>query len=91
MSNEAEGSPAGDQTKVSFEKDIKPLFRPMDVECMRSRGLFLLDYDSVKGMADSVLFMLGPDGSPRMPYGGPYWSQAALDLFKKWMDDGYEK
>ena len=88
MSNE----PQGDQAKVSFEKDIKPLFRPMDVECMRSRGVYLSDYDYMKDpdIAKFVLSMLQPDANPRMPYGGPYWSQAALDLFKKWMDDGYE-
>lgn len=90
MSNEAEGSPAGDQTeKVSFEKDIKPLFRPMDVECMRAMGVFLGDYDYMKdpNTAAFVLSRLQPDANPRMPYGGPYWSDAALTLFDQWIKD----
>jgi hypothetical protein len=26
---------------------------------------------------------------PQMPPDGPYWSQDKLDLFKRWMDEGY--
>lgn len=86
----SEPTSPGGQTKVSFEKDIKPLFRPMDVECMRSMGVFLLDYEYMKSSADYVLSKLKPDANPRMPYGGPYWSDAALELFQKWIDDGLQ-
>jgi hypothetical protein len=84
------GGPSGDEAAVSFERDIKPLFRPMDIECMRSRNVFLIDYDYMKdpGNAQDVLDMLKPTGYPRMPYGGPYWSQESLDLFQEWIDQG---
>ena len=84
------GEPSGNEDVVSFESDIKPLFRPMDIECMRSRGVFLINYDYMKDPvnAQDVLDMLQPTGSPRMPFGGPYWSQDSLDLFQKWIDQG---
>jgi hypothetical protein len=86
----APGGPANNEAAVSFDRDIKPLFRPMDIECMRSRNVFLLDYDYMKDNAQFILEMVGPDGSPRMPYGGPYWSQEALDLFQQWIDQGLQ-
>jgi hypothetical protein len=27
---------------------------------------------------------------PHMPPGGPYWSQSQIELFEKWMSDGYQ-
>lgn len=77
---------------VSFANDIVPLFRPMDVECMKARGVFLIAYDYMKqpGNANDVLAMLKPDADPRMPYGGPYWSDDAIALFQAWIDDGFQ-
>ena len=84
------GGPLGDDGPISFEQHIKPLFRPMDIECMRSRNVFLIDYDYMKdpGNAQDVLDMLQPTGYPRMPFGGPYWSQESLNLFQQWIDQG---
>jgi hypothetical protein len=89
MSGQLGETPSTEDT-VSFARDITPLFRPMDVECMRSRGVFLINYDYMKdsGNAQDVLDMLQPSADPRMPYGGPYWSQDSLDLFQKWIDQG---
>src|SRR6266850_7509359 len=65
---------------VSFAKQIAPLFRTMDVQCMRARGVYLKDYEFMKvpDNANLVLDMLKPDAAPRMPYGGPYWTDANI-------------
>ena len=78
---------------VSFAKDIKPLFRPMDVEHMSPFGIVLDDYaymsDASNDHANArAVFDTLKDQS--MPPGGPFWSKEQLDLFSKWMADGYQ-
>jgi hypothetical protein len=77
---------------VSFAKQIAPLFRTMDVQCMRARGVFLKNYDYMKDPdnANLVLDMLKPDADPRMPYGGPYWTDANIQLLQDWINDGLQ-
>jgi hypothetical protein len=80
--------------QVSFAADIKPLFRPIDIEHMK-RGKVELDdykYMSKPANANAVLATLSPrDGKPpSMPPGGPYWSAAQLALFAQWQKDGYQ-
>ena len=66
-----------------FATDIKPLFRPRDVNIMRTSGGFdLHNYDDVKANAQKILDRLA-DGT--MPCDGP-WPQADIDLFRQWMD-----
>jgi hypothetical protein len=85
-------------TDVTFYGDIVPLFRPMDVQCMRSPNpsfksgpVLLLNYAWMKipANAQNVLDHLTGDSPPQMPYGGPYWSQDNIDLFKRWMQGGF--
>jgi|ERR1041384_2273415 hypothetical protein len=75
---------------VSFAAQIAPMFRTMDVQCMRSRGVFLKNYNYMKDPdnANMVLSMLQPDADPRMPFGGPYWTDENIALFQKWINDG---
>lgn len=77
---------------VSFAKQIAPLFRTMDVQCMRARGVYLKDYEFMKvpDNANLVLDMLKPDAAPRMPYGGPYWTDANIQLLQQWINDGLQ-
>ena len=82
---------------VSFAKQIAPLFRTMDVQCMRARGVYLKNYEYMKGgdnpgdNANAVLDKLKPDAEPpRMPDGGPYWTDANIQLFQKWINDGLQ-
>ena len=76
----------------TFYQDIVPLFRQMDVECMRNMGVLLLDYTYMSNPtnAQTVFTRLSSNtqGS-QMPLGGPYWSQDNLDLFQQWMACGY--
>jgi hypothetical protein len=77
---------------VSFAKDIKPLFRSMDVDHMSPFGVLLDDYaymsDASNDHANAkAVFDTLKDQS--MPPGGPFWPQDKLDLFSQWMADGY--
>jgi hypothetical protein len=80
--------------QVSFEKDIKPLFRAIDISHMNSFGVHLDDYTymSNPANANAVLATLSPQNgdSPSMPPGGPYWTPAQLALFAQWQQDGYQ-
>lgn len=75
---------------VSFERDIKPLFRPIDIEHMEPMGVLLDDYAymSDPANAQAVLDFLTGKSQPQMPIGGPYWDQKQLDLFSQWMSGG---
>jgi hypothetical protein len=76
---------------ISFEKDIKPLFRTIDVDHMKPSGVLLDDYaymsEASHGHANAVLDTLK---NQTMPPGGPFWPQDKVDLFAKWMSDGYK-
>lgn len=85
---------------VCFAADIEPLFRPHDIACMQGMGVLLNDYGYMSDAAGDDTF---PDHAnarhvyarltgaehPRMPMGGPFWSDAQLALFNQWMTDGF--
>jgi hypothetical protein len=71
-------------TSVSYEDDIKPLFRERD----RSRMEFAFDlwsYDDVKENADIILERL-EEGD--MPCDGE-WPEENVELFRRWIDAEY--
>ena len=79
---------------VSFENDIKLLFRPLDVEHMNSYGVLLDDYAYMSDAAGdhaNAKAVLNTLMNEEMPPGGPFWPQDKLDLFTKWMSDGYQR
>jgi hypothetical protein len=68
---------------ISFERDIKPLFRERDRGAMK----FFVDlwsYEDVSRESDAILERLR-DGS--MPCDGP-WDEAQIELFQSWADGG---
>ena len=87
---------------VSFAGDIRPLFRPEDVDCMSAYGVLLDDYAYMSnpagsgqfadhGNARTVHYRLTPAaGFERMPDGGPYWPDEQIALFEQWMNDGFQ-
>jgi len=87
---------------ASYAADIRPLFRTKDINCMSGFGVLLDDHGYMSDPAGDgiypdhaharkVLCYLSPDAcEPRMPFGGPYWSDAQLALFQRWMDDGFQ-
>lgn len=69
---------------MSFETDIRPLFRESDRESMD----FIFDlwsYDDVKENAALILERL-TDGT--MPCDQP-WDEARINRFRDWVDAGY--
>jgi hypothetical protein len=68
---------------VTFETDIKPLFRERDQRSMRF-AFDLASYDDVREYADAILARLR-EGS--MPCDGA-WPQAQVDLFERWTETG---
>jgi hypothetical protein len=71
---------------VSFQTDILPLFRPIDVTSM-SAWFDLTSYDDVKANAAGILTRLKDTTNP-MPCDGQ-WPQARIDLFQSWIDAGF--
>lgn len=68
---------------ISFERDIKPLFRDRDRGAMK----FFIDlwsYDDVARESDAILERLR-DGS--MPCDGA-WDEERIALFQSWADGG---
>lgn len=75
---------------LSFEKDIRPLFRAVDIEHMSPMGVMLDNYEymSDPSNAEAVHDFLTGKQEPRMPPGGPYWDEQNLGLLKKWISSG---
>jgi hypothetical protein len=68
---------------LSFESDIRPLFRDFDRAEMEW-AFDLWDYDDVKENAESILERLD-DGS--MPC-DDQWPQDRVEMFRKWVSEG---
>jgi hypothetical protein len=74
--------PAADE-RLSFEQDIKPLFRPADHESM-AWAFDLASYAEVKENATAILERLR-DGS--MPCDGE-WPEEQVERFQRWTETG---
>jgi hypothetical protein len=68
---------------ISFEQDIKPLFRDHDRESMK-RAFDLWSYDDVAQNSDAIVGRLR-DGS--MPCDGA-WPPDQVAVFQRWIDAG---
>jgi hypothetical protein len=77
MASAAEGS------ELSFERDIKPLFRAKDRDSM-SAAFDLFEYEAVAEHADVIV---GALRSGRMPCDGA-WPLSQVDTLQRWMDAG---
>jgi len=71
---------------VSFETDIRPLFREGDVACMKPAGV-LLDDAAWMCVAANAQHVYGAVASGKMPPDAP-WTAERVALFKGWMDAG---
>lgn len=68
---------------VGFEHDIRPLFRPKDIESMSSK-FDLSSYEDVRANANAILSRLS-DGS--MPCDGA-WPADRVAQFQDWVNAG---
>ena len=78
---------------VSFKTDIVPLFTSMDIEHMRRAGLSLDDYASMRqpATAGAVYEQVSSGGMPPAGSGEEPWPEDRVQLFKAWMDGGYQE
>ena len=81
-------------TKVtSFAGDIRPLFTEMDIRAM-SKAFNLTSHEDVKANAAAIYDRLRGIGGavmpPPPPRGDGPWPQARIELFAKWMAEGYQ-
>ena len=74
---------AGEDGKLSFARDIKPLFREKDRDSMLS-AFELFDYDDVVENADAIV---GTLRSGQMPCDGA-WPASQVDKLQQWIDAG---
>ena len=77
---------------TSFQKDIRPLFTERDIEGMK-KGFNLASYDEVKNHAAAIYDRIRGIGGALMPPPPPRgegpWPQSRIELFAKWMADGF--
>jgi hypothetical protein len=80
---------------TSFASEIRPMFRPIDVEHMKRGGVLLDDFaymshaENDHANARTVLETV-VGNPPSMPPGGPYWTAEQVSLYMKWMDEGFQ-
>ncbi len=72
--------------KPSFVTDIRPLFRPYDVDEMKPNGIDLSSYADVKKHAQDIYARLS---AKDMPCDGD-WDEGNLKKFKEWIDSGMQ-
>ena len=68
---------------LSFERDIRPLWRERDITSMSS-VFDLSSYDDVRDNAEAIYGRLA-DGT--MPCDGA-WPAEQVDVFRRWLEDG---
>ena len=78
---------------TSFQEDIRPLFTELDIRGM-SKAFNLGSYDDLKMHAAAIYDRIRGIGGAVMPPPSPRgegpWPQARIELFAKWMADGYQ-
>jgi len=72
---------------ASFAKDIRPLFRDDDIECMSGAGVHLDDFAwmSVPANAQQVLHAVSSGSMPP----DAAWPKERVALLQQWIDAGY--
>lgn len=72
-------------SKLSYARDIRPLFRDSDIDAMiKARGLDLSNYDQVSAEAAGILDRLEVGD---MPCDGA-WPEKDVETFRQWIRDG---
>jgi hypothetical protein len=78
---------------TSFETNIRPLFTDRDIRAM-SKAFNLGSYNDVKTHASAIYDRIRGIGGaimpPPPPRGEGPWPQSRIDLFAKWMAEGYQ-
>lgn len=72
-----------EHSEISFEQEIKPLFRERDRQAI-DYAFDLADYQDVRDNASAILEQVE---TGRMPCDTP-WSDEQIDLFRRWIEAG---
>jgi hypothetical protein len=91
MSESSSAPSKGPATPVTFAGDIAKLFTPLDIQKMKWK-FDLSKYADVKANAANIQNRIQGIGGdvmpPPPPRGDGPWSQARIDLFKAWVQQG---
>lgn len=82
---------------TGFDKDVLPLFRDVDINCMNAKGVHLGDAQWMCDVSANEDFqdhanarrVYAALSSGSMPP-GHRWPQAALTIYSNWMLDGFQ-
>lgn len=74
--------------KLSFAKDIRPIFTAMDVDHMTRLGMNLGDRDTVLQNAAAIYAAVSSGSMPPPASGEPRWTPEMCERFKTWWDQG---
>jgi hypothetical protein len=76
--------------QTSFGRDIRPLFTQRDIQAM-SKAFNLASYDEVKKHAAAIYDRIQGIGGAVMPppRGEGPWPQKNIELFGRWIAEGY--
>lgn len=91
--HELMSDPPTGPVRTSFARDIRPLFRPIDVDHMRNvfSPIDLESHDEVRDNADLIHTMVSdPDpGNQMPPPPNQHWTKPQIDLFQRWKEEGF--
>jgi hypothetical protein len=73
--------------RLSFAKDIRPMFTDTDVTHMKAAGMDLSAYDDVKSHAVAIYAVVS-EGTMPPPGTGETWSEQMCGTFKQWQQQG---
>jgi hypothetical protein len=74
--------------KLSFERDIRPMFTEMDVEHMVDYGIDLSSRDEVAKHAIAIYATVKEKTMPPKDSGEPEWTDEMCARFKEWQNQG---
>jgi hypothetical protein len=74
--------------KTDFTRDIAPLFRQKDIDCMGPQGQNIVDLTSPADVRDKINRIIAMLRAKRMPPDTP-WSPEKIVLLEQWRSDGF--
>jgi hypothetical protein len=75
--------------RLSFAKDIRPMFTDLDVDHMKPAGMDLSTYDDVKKHAIAIYAAVSTGTMPPSGWGEERWTKEMCGTFKEWQDQGF--
>jgi hypothetical protein len=80
--------PAPNGPATDFARDIAPLFRPSDIDCMGPKGQNIVDLSSPADVRDKIDAIIAVLRAKRMPPDKP-WAPDKIALLEQWRTDNF--